>query len=144
MASTNRQATRRRAPTAAGEQTDAPFHEAFSKLKEERRLSYRDLRDATEGVNPSGRGLSASHLSRLCHGLDPPSALTIALIAKALDLSPRYFAEYRLAQARALLDERAPGGLRFALRQLRRFEAAGSTEQETSRPPNRRVRRRTS
>jgi transcriptional regulator with XRE-family HTH domain len=129
---------------SAKEQTDAPFHEAFSALKQERGLSYRDLREATEAVTPAGRGLSASHLSRLCQGLDPPSAPTIALIAKALGLSPRYFAEYRLAEARALLDERASGGLQGALRQLRRFEGAPGRQSTVSRAPTRRARRGTS
>lgn len=127
----------------AKQQTDTPFHEAFSKLKDERGLSYRDLREMTSMADDAGRGLSASHLSRLSNGLDPPSAATIALIARALDLAPRYFAEYRLAEARALLDERAPGGLRSALRQLRRFEASAGAPRSTP-SPTRRVRRRAS
>jgi transcriptional regulator with XRE-family HTH domain len=127
----------------AKQQTDAPFHEAFAKLKDERGLSYRDLRAMTSAAGTDGRGLSASHLSRLSNGLDPPSAATIALIAKALDLPPRYFAEYRLAEARALLDERAPDGLRSALRHLRRFEASTGAPRATA-SPTRRSRRRAS
>jgi transcriptional regulator with XRE-family HTH domain len=133
-----------RVPTVSTQQeTDAPFSVALSKIKRERDLSYRDLERATKAADRAGRGLSGAHISRLCNGLDPPSAATIALIAKALALPPRYFAEYRLAEARALLDERAPGGLRSALRQLHRIEASIGT----SRPPGsptRRVRRRAS
>jgi transcriptional regulator with XRE-family HTH domain len=124
----------------AKQQTDAPFHEAFSRIKQKRGLSYRDLQVATKTADPTGRGLSGAHLSRMSTGVDPPSAATIALIAKALGLSPRYFAEYRLAEARALLDERAPGGLRAALRQLRRFEAS-SGNPRPAQAPVRRVRR---
>lgn len=141
MASTNRQATRRRAPAAAGEQTDAPFAEALSGLKAQRGLSFRALHEATQAADPAGRGLSGAHISRLGSGNDPPSSATIALIAKALDLSPRYFAEYRLAEARALLDERGPGGLKPALAQLRRLEASLGTPRPP-RAPGARSRRR--
>jgi transcriptional regulator with XRE-family HTH domain len=124
MASTNRQTTRRRASAAAGDQTDAPFAEALSDLKAQRGLSFRGLHEATQTADPSGRGLSGAHISRLCNGNEPPSSATVALIAKALRLPPRYFAEYRLAEARALFDERGPGGLKPALVQLRRLEAS--------------------
>jgi len=130
-------------PMSAKRQTDAPFSEAFSKLKRERGLSYRDLQVATQAADPAGRGFSGSHLSRLCNGIDPPSAATIAVIAEALDLPPRYFPEYRLAETRALFDERAPGGLRSALRQLRRFEAKIGTPRPSG-PPAHRVRRHAS
>ena len=125
------------------DETNAPFAEALSKLKHERGLSYRDISEATRAVDPANRGLSGSHISRLCHGLDPPSAATIALIARALDLPPRYFAEYRLAEARALFDERAPGGLSAALRQLHRLEASIGTPSPSG-APTRRARRRAS
>jgi hypothetical protein len=46
----------------------------------------------------------------------------MALIADALGVSPRYFAEYRLAEARAAFDERGPNGLEGALKRLRRVE----------------------
>lgn len=145
LAATNAKPPSGRVLVVSGEhQTDAPFHEAFSKIKQERGLSYRDLRTLTSSADTGGGGLSASHLSRLSNGIDPPSAATIALIAKALDLSPRYFAEYRLAEARALLDERAPGGLRSALRQLRHFEATSTGTPRPSGSPTRRVRRRAS
>lgn len=124
-------------------ETNAPFAEALSKLKHERGLSYRDINEATRAVDPARRGLSGSHVSRLCHGLDPPSAATIALLARALDLPPRYFAEYRLAEARALFDERTPGGLRAALRHLRRLEASIGTPRPSG-APTRRARRRAS
>lgn len=98
--------------------TDQPFGAALTELKDERSLSFRELYRATKEADPAQAGLSAGHLSRLCAGSDPPSPAAIALIAKALGISPRYFAEYRLAQARALFDERGPGGLDLALGNL--------------------------
>jgi transcriptional regulator with XRE-family HTH domain len=141
MTSTNRQATRRRTSVAAGDQTDAPFAEALSDLKTQRGLSFRALHEATQAADPSGRGLSGAHISRLCSGSDPPSSATIALIAKALRLSPRYFAEYRLAEARALFDERGPAGLKPALAQLRRLEASLGMPRPPRAPDSRRRRR---
>lgn len=100
-------------------ETALPFEQALSTLKDERRLSFRGLYRLTKEADPLHVGLSAGHLSRLCTGADRPSPAAIALIAEALELAPRYFAEYRLAQARALLDERGPGGLKAALGNLR-------------------------
>jgi transcriptional regulator with XRE-family HTH domain len=99
-------------------ETDRPFAKALSELKHERGLSFRGLHHATREADPSRVGLSAGHLSRLRSGTDRPSPAAIAVIAAALEIAPRYFAEYRLAQARALFDERAPGGLRAALGNL--------------------------
>lgn len=128
---------------SAKRQTDAPFAEALSELKRERGLSFRELHEATQAADPTGRGISGAHISRLCNGLDPPSSGTVALIAQALRLPPGYFAEYRLAEARALFDERGPGGLRSALRQLDRLEKHLGTPRPTG-GPSRRVRRQSS
>jgi transcriptional regulator with XRE-family HTH domain len=127
MASTNPQVMRKQASAISDEQTTASFAEALSGLKTQRGLSFRAMHEATKVTDRSGRGLSGAHISRLCSGSDPPSVATVALIAKALGLPPRYFAEYRLAEARALFDERGPGGLKSALTQLHRLEASLGT-----------------
>lgn len=101
--------------------TDLSFAEAFSALKELRGVSWRSLQRTTREIDPTGTGLSAGHLCRLGQGLDLPSTAAISLIAQALDVEPQYFAEYRLAEARALLDERGRG-LDAALAQWRRIE----------------------
>jgi transcriptional regulator with XRE-family HTH domain len=143
MASNNPQGPHRRTSGAGGDQTDVSFAEALSRIKDERGLSFRALHEATKDADPVGRGLSGAHISRLCNGHEPPSSATIALIAKALRLRPRYFAEYRLAEARALFDERGPGGLKPALAQLRRLEASLGTPRPV-RAPGPRGRRRAS
>ena len=100
-------------------ETDRPFAQALAELKEERGLSFRGLHQATRDADPLRVGLSAGHLNRLCSGTDRPSPAAIAMIAAALEIAPRYFAEYRLAEARALFDERGSGGLASALGHLR-------------------------
>lgn len=102
--------------------TELPFCEAFSALKSARGVSWRSLQRATKAIDPTGTGLSAGHLCGLGQGLDLPSPAAISLIARALDVEPQYFAEYRLAEARALLDERSRG-LAAALRQWRSIES---------------------
>jgi transcriptional regulator with XRE-family HTH domain len=103
-------------------ETDLPFNVVLTRLKQERKLSFRELHLATKQVDPAEDGLSFGHLSRLSAGLDRPSPAAIALIARALELPARYFAEYRLAEARALFDERGPDGLDGALQNLRRAQ----------------------
>jgi transcriptional regulator with XRE-family HTH domain len=102
--------------------TDLPFHEAFADLKAARGVSLRALHRATKEFDPAGSGISTGHLGRLAQGADLPSPAAIALIARALQVQPGYFAEFRLAEARALLDERRPGGLDAALEHWRRLE----------------------
>lgn len=117
--------------------TNRPFGLALTELKDERSLSFRALYRATKDADAEQTGLSAGHLSRLCAGSDLPSPAAIALIAKALGISPRYFAEYRLAEARALFDERGPGGLATALGNLQlvadRLPSAPAVESERRR-----------
>lgn len=84
-------------------------------------LSLRALADLTRGSRRGG--MSGAHLSRLARGLDPPSVGAMEDIAHALDADPTYFAEYRLAAGRALLDEYGPDGLAGALRRLERLQA---------------------
>ena len=107
---------------SAAEETRAPFARALSELKAEHGLSFSELTRRTEERDPTGCGLSAGHLSRLCNAIDLPSPATMALLAESFGLSPRYFAEYRLAEARAAFDERGPDGLEGALDRLRRVE----------------------
>lgn len=102
--------------------TDLPFPEAFAELRAARGVSLRTLNADTKALDASGKGLSPAHLSRLSNGRERPSPAAIALIARALLVAPEYFAEYRLAEARALLDERGPGGLETALEHWRRLK----------------------
>ena len=101
--------------------TVEPFAVALQRLKHDRGLSYRALADRTAEEDEAGKGLLPSHISQLANGTDWPAPAAIELIAGALNLEPSYFAEYRLAQARLLLDERGPGGLTGAVEHLERF-----------------------
>lgn len=92
-----------------------PFGDALRVLMNERGMSYRGLADAIGEIDE--QGITHAHLNMLARGHDKPSMRAMELIARACDVSPEFFAEYRLALAMRELD---PGvvGLEQALENL--------------------------
>jgi transcriptional regulator with XRE-family HTH domain len=74
--------------------SDLSFPEALSAAKEHQGWSFRDLERRTREID--GRGLSHTYLQRLAKGLDVPSLRTAELVARACDIDPEVFAEYRI------------------------------------------------
>jgi transcriptional regulator with XRE-family HTH domain len=95
--------------------SDKPFGDALRALMTERALSYRALADATRELD--GRGMTHAHINMLANGHDKPSTRAMELIARACEIEPEYFAEYRLAAAMRALDP-AEVGLEQALENL--------------------------
>jgi len=95
-------------------QTDEPFGEALTRLKDDSGWSFREIARRAQLADPAGKGFSASHVSHLAGG-ERPSPMAIVLLAKVFGVAPEYFREYRLAQVRALFDEAGPGGAEKAL-----------------------------
>jgi len=95
--------------------SDEPFGDALRALMEERGLTYRSLAEATRQLD--GRGMTHAHINMLANGHDKPSMRAMELIARACDVEPAYFAEYRLAVAMRELDP-AEVGLEQALENL--------------------------
>lgn len=98
---------------AASDQTQLPFAEAFTQLRAASGITFREIAESIERID--GRTVSLSHLADIANGAGRPSMDTIARIAVVFDKAPSYFAEYRLAQGRALLDQDGPQGLDNAL-----------------------------
>lgn len=90
-----------------------PFHDALADLLGEQEVSQSELARRVRG---RGWG-SKSAVNLLARGELEPTIKAMSAIAKALTVSPEYFAEYRLAVARQRLDPRAVG-LATALRNL--------------------------
>ena len=88
---------------------DAPLTETLPALMREHGISYRALAARTRLLDTSGNGLSHSYLVNLTAGRELPSRRVLELLATAFELSPDYFAEYRLAELRRQLDERQVG-----------------------------------
>ena len=69
--------------------SDEPFGPTVERLMAEEGVTYRGLADKT--------GLSAGYLNHLVHGNRPvPSNDVVERLAKALDVEPEHFREYRL------------------------------------------------
>ena len=95
--------------------SDKPFGQALRALMDERRMTYRSLARATQELD--GKGMTHAHINMLANGHDKPSRRAMELIARAFEVEPEYFAEYRLAQAMRALDP-AEVGLERALENL--------------------------
>jgi transcriptional regulator with XRE-family HTH domain len=92
-----------------------PFGPALRSLMEAQGLSYRGLAEAIRKIDE--QGITHAHLNMLANGHDKPSMRVMELIARACDVPPEFFAEYRLAIAMRELDP-AVVGLDQALKNL--------------------------
>ena len=95
--------------------SEQPFGEALRELMAARGLTYRGLSETIRGLD--GRGITHAHINMLANGHDRPSMRAMELIAHACNVTPEYFAEYRLAVAMHELDP-AEVGLEQALENL--------------------------
>jgi transcriptional regulator with XRE-family HTH domain len=112
--------------------SDEPFGDALRALMAERGFSYRSLSEATRGLD--GKGMTHAHINMLANGHDKPSMRAMELIARACDVDPAHFAEYRLAMAMRALDP-AEVGLEQALENLNaRLGARRSSAAKTRLP----------
>lgn len=108
-----------------------PFHVVLQQLRDERDMNLEDVgfgvrRRAKElGLAEKRLGISYSSLQKHAAGAakGPPSRHLMELVAEVLGVEPFVFAEYWLARARALLDEREVG-LEEALKNFTRLELA--------------------
>lgn len=92
--------------------TTEPFHEAFTRLKAASGKSFRAL---SAELAAEGRRLSDGYLTDLANGVERPAPAAMASIASVFGKDRMYFAEYRLAQVRALFDDGGESGLDGAL-----------------------------
>jgi transcriptional regulator with XRE-family HTH domain len=93
-----------------------PFPVALSSLMADEDLSARQLAKRTRRRSAWGSGTTIDHL---LNRKMKPSRRALETISAALNVSPDYFAEYRLLKARDLLDPEEVG-LERALRNLER------------------------
>jgi transcriptional regulator with XRE-family HTH domain len=78
--------------------SDLPFGETLTGLMAEQGVTYRHL--------AATAGLSAGYLNHMVHGNRPvPANDVIARLAKALDVEPEHFREYRIRVITERLEE---------------------------------------
>jgi transcriptional regulator with XRE-family HTH domain len=97
-------------------ETVEPFRIALARLLNEREMSQRELERLTK--KRGAEGLSQTAISFLLNGSMEATGETMRIIARALDLEPEYFAEYRLWKFRGQFDP-STVGLDRALANLR-------------------------
>jgi transcriptional regulator with XRE-family HTH domain len=97
--------------------TTKPFREALMDVLAEQDLSQRELIRRTR---KNGWG-STGGITNILNSDLGPSMRAMEEIARALQIKPEHFAEYRLAKARESLDPQVVG-LRRALRNLSKSE----------------------
>jgi transcriptional regulator with XRE-family HTH domain len=95
--------------------SEKPFEDALRALMSERGITFRALAEITRQLD--GKGMTHAHLNMLANGHDRPSLRAMELVARACEVEPEYFAEYRLATAMRELDP-AEVGLERALKNL--------------------------
>jgi transcriptional regulator with XRE-family HTH domain len=89
--------------------TSEPITVALKARMREQHLTFRALAAQTRAHDAEGRGVTYAYLCALTSGREYPSRRSLQLIAAALNLQPRYFAEYRLAELQEQLDGRRVG-----------------------------------
>ena len=78
--------------------SERPFGETVTLLMDETGITYRGLAAKT--------GLSAGYLNHIVHGNRPvPGNEVVASIARALDVEPEHFREYRIRLVTERLEE---------------------------------------
>lgn len=98
-----------------------PAARVLRRLLAEHGYSSRSLATATK--EHDGKGVSASYIRNVARGDDTASAEALRVLAETMGEPPSVFAEYRLALARRLFDEREVG-LDEALANLSQLDAA--------------------
>lgn len=101
--------------------SDESFEKALRGLLRERGLSFRQLAARTREAQGDDAGLSYGYLAALGRQ-ENATVSAMEVVAAALEVEPTVFAEYRLALARRLFDERDIG-LDRALDNLRLLNA---------------------
>ncbi|MBN8866978.1 MAG: helix-turn-helix transcriptional regulator [Solirubrobacterales bacterium] len=94
-----------------------PIKELLPSLRKERGWSREVLSHHAYGID--NEGTSVAQITAIERGTRRASARTMLALAKALEIDPTEFSEYRLALARHVLDEEKVG-LDAALKQLER------------------------
>lgn len=84
-------------------QTDEPFGDAIVELMRELEISNREMARRAGGMSPGGGTIS--HYTK---GYINPEYEAMERIAKALEVPPTFFPEYRLETIRRRIDWHAP------------------------------------
>lgn len=113
---------------------DRPFASRLEELRQADGLTFRALAARLQScAEPGERGMTYGHLASLTSGRFRPTPEIVALVARAFDLEPRSFAEWRLWQAQQLFDPDRPDGFEAAIAAL--HDIFGGSERDLAVAP---------
>ena len=99
-----------------------PFAIRLDELRRTHNLTFRALQTRLQAcAKPGERGVNHSHLSGLASGRGRPTPQVVELVARAFDLAPQSFIEWRLWQVQELFDPERSDGFDAAVAQLLAF-----------------------
>jgi transcriptional regulator with XRE-family HTH domain len=99
--------------------SDKPITESLPAVLDERGWTGRELE---RQMKRKGHGLSSVSIVKLINGELPPTFNTMERLANTLNISPEFFAEYRLLKARDELDPQVTP-FKTAMRNLERYRS---------------------
>ena len=106
-----------------------PFAVRLDELRRTDGLTFRALAARLQAcAQPGERGMTHSHLAALTIGRSRPTPQLVALVARAFDLKPEAFIEWRLWQVQQLFDPERSDGFEAAVAQLFAFFEAVPAE----------------
>lgn len=110
------------ADVADPERDARPFAVRLDELRRIHMLTFRALEARLHAcAKPGERGMTNSHLSALTTGRSRPTPQVVELIARAFDLAPQSFIEWRMWQVQELFDPERSDGFEAAVAQLFAF-----------------------
>jgi transcriptional regulator with XRE-family HTH domain len=86
-----------------------PVTVALRRLFDEQNRSLRRVAARTQELDETGQGINYTYISGILSGRETPSPRALALLARAFDLEPEYFIEYRMRKMRDALDPHLVG-----------------------------------
>ncbi len=99
-----------------------PFAVRLDELRRTHNLTFRALQARLQAcAKPGERGVNHSHLSGLASGRGRPTPQVVELVARAFDMAPQSFIEWRLWQVQELFDPERSDGFDAAVAQLLAF-----------------------
>ena len=99
-----------------------PFAVRLDELRRAHGLTFRALEARLQAcATPGERGVTNSHLAALTTGRRRPTPPVVELIARAFDVAPQSFVEWRLWQVQELFDPERSDGFDAAVAQLLAF-----------------------
>ena len=82
---------------------------ALRRLLDDHGATLRGVAKRTRELDEAGKGMNHTYISAVLNGREIPSPRSLELIARALDIDPEFFIEYRMGKLREAINPRVVG-----------------------------------